>query len=92
SIVYRGPKKDEDGNVIMGPQGIPVEGDYARFHFHWNKGHFLIEPKEFTYKRMNLSPGEVADYDKLVAFVGTFPANLLEDSEGNPLLDDNGRQ
>ncbi|MCI19419.1 hypothetical protein A2U01_0040575, partial [Trifolium medium] len=31
-------------------------------------------------------------YDRLVAFVGAFPANLLEDSEGNPLLDDNGQQ
>ncbi|MCI25946.1 hypothetical protein A2U01_0047137, partial [Trifolium medium] len=25
SIVYRGAKKDEDGNVIMGPHGQPVE-------------------------------------------------------------------
>ncbi|MCI86672.1 hypothetical protein A2U01_0107953, partial [Trifolium medium] len=58
----------------MGPQGVPAEEDYARFHFHWNKGHFLIEPKEFTYKRTNLSSDEVAYYDKLVAFVGTFPA------------------
>ncbi|MCI36944.1 hypothetical protein A2U01_0058168, partial [Trifolium medium] len=60
--------------------------------FHWNKGHFLIEPKEFTYKRTDLSPDEAADYDKLVAYVGTFPANLLEDNEGNPFLDGNGRQ
>ncbi|MCI17101.1 hypothetical protein A2U01_0038248, partial [Trifolium medium] len=52
--------------------------------------HFLIEPKKFTYKRTDLSPGKVTDYDKLVAFVGTFPANLLEDNEGNPLLDGNG--
>ncbi|MCI43437.1 hypothetical protein A2U01_0064674, partial [Trifolium medium] len=57
-----------------------------------NKGHFLIEPKEFTYKRTDLSPDEVADYEKLVSFVGTFLANLFEDSEENPLLDGNGRQ
>ncbi|MCI54694.1 hypothetical protein A2U01_0075944, partial [Trifolium medium] len=62
------------------------------FHFHWNKGHFLIEPKEFTFKRTDLSADEVADYDKLVYFVGTFPANLFEDSDGNPLLDEDGRQ
>ncbi|MCH84393.1 hypothetical protein A2U01_0005225, partial [Trifolium medium] len=55
SIVYRGPKKDDGGNVVMGPQGIPVEEDYAKFSFRWNKWHFLIEPKEFTYKRTNLS-------------------------------------
>ncbi|MCI57801.1 hypothetical protein A2U01_0079052, partial [Trifolium medium] len=47
---------------------------------------------EFTYQRTALTPEEVADYGRLVAFVGNFPANLLEDSEGNPLLDDNGRQ
>ncbi|MCI59666.1 hypothetical protein A2U01_0080921, partial [Trifolium medium] len=70
----------------------PVEEDYAKFHFHWNKGHFLVETKEFTYRRADLSADEAADYDKLVAFVGTFPANLLEDSEGNPLRDEHGHQ
>ncbi|MCI29679.1 hypothetical protein A2U01_0050888, partial [Trifolium medium] len=35
---------------------------------------------------------EVEDYDRLVAFVESFPANLLEDSEGNPLRDSDGRQ
>ncbi|MCI41701.1 hypothetical protein A2U01_0062935, partial [Trifolium medium] len=63
SIVYRGPRKDKDGNMVMGHQGVPVEEDYARIHFHWNKGHFLIQPKEFTYKRTDLSSDEVADYD-----------------------------
>ncbi|MCI85087.1 hypothetical protein A2U01_0106366, partial [Trifolium medium] len=71
---------------------VPVEEDYAKFHFHWNKGHFLTEAKDFTYRRTDLSADEVSDYDKLVAFVGTFPANLLEDSEGNPLMDEHGRQ
>ncbi|MCI78428.1 hypothetical protein A2U01_0099698, partial [Trifolium medium] len=66
--------------------------DYAKFHFHWNKGHFLIEPKEFAYARTDLSADEVTDYDKLVYFVGSFPANLLEDGEGNPLRDERGRQ
>ncbi|MCI54843.1 hypothetical protein A2U01_0076093, partial [Trifolium medium] len=45
-----------------------------------------------TYKRGDLSADEAADYDKLVYFVGTFPANLFEDSDGSPLLDENGRQ
>ncbi|MCI34660.1 hypothetical protein A2U01_0055880, partial [Trifolium medium] len=92
SIVYRGPTKDEDNNVVMGPDGKPVEEDFAQFHFHWNLGHYLISSNEFTFKRTALSPDEVADYDRLVDFVRTFPANLLEDSEGNPLLDDNGQQ
>ncbi|MCI82812.1 hypothetical protein A2U01_0104086, partial [Trifolium medium] len=39
---------------------VPLEEDYARFHFHWNKWHFLIEPKKFTYKRTDLSPDDVA--------------------------------
>ncbi|MCI44415.1 hypothetical protein A2U01_0065654, partial [Trifolium medium] len=73
----------------MGPQGIPIKEDYAKFNFRWNKGHFLIEPKDFTFMRSDLSPDEVADYDKLVTFLGTFSANLLEDSERNALLDDN---
>ncbi|MCI34148.1 hypothetical protein A2U01_0055366, partial [Trifolium medium] len=58
SIVYRGPKKDEDNNVVMGPYGKPVDEDYAQFHFHWNLGHYLISSNEFTFKRTTLSPDE----------------------------------
>ncbi|MCI82416.1 hypothetical protein A2U01_0103690, partial [Trifolium medium] len=41
---------------------------------------------------MDLSADEAADYDKLVYFLGTFPVNLLEDSDENPLVDEHGRQ
>ncbi|MCI13352.1 hypothetical protein A2U01_0034469, partial [Trifolium medium] len=91
TIVTRGPRKDEDGNVVKGLDGVPYEEDYANFHFHWNKGHYEIST-EFTYKRGELFSEEVEDFDRLVAFVESFPANLLEDSEGNPLLDSEGRQ
>ncbi|MCI59428.1 hypothetical protein A2U01_0080683, partial [Trifolium medium] len=47
---------------------------------------------EFTYKRSELTAEEAEDYDRLVAFVGSFPANLLEDNEGNPILGDNGQR
>ncbi|MCI77725.1 hypothetical protein A2U01_0098995, partial [Trifolium medium] len=42
SIVYRGPKKDEHNRVVIGLDGNPVEEDYARFHFHWNLGHYIV--------------------------------------------------
>ncbi|MCI45817.1 hypothetical protein A2U01_0067056, partial [Trifolium medium] len=45
SIVYRGPRKDEDGHVVMGPQGVHVEEDYARFHFTRTKGISSSSPK-----------------------------------------------
>ncbi|MCI58346.1 hypothetical protein A2U01_0079601, partial [Trifolium medium] len=37
---YRGPRKDEAGAVVVGPDGVPVEDDYARFHFHWTAVHY----------------------------------------------------
>ncbi|MCI45410.1 hypothetical protein A2U01_0066649, partial [Trifolium medium] len=77
TLVTRGPKKDEDGNVVKGPDDVPYEEDYANFHFQWNKGHYEILPNEFTYERGELSAKEVEDYDRLVAFVESFPANLL---------------
>ncbi|MCI55480.1 hypothetical protein A2U01_0076731, partial [Trifolium medium] len=80
NIVYRGPKKDEHNRVVIGLDGNSVEEDYAQFHFYWNLGHYLIPSQDFTFKRMALTPDEVVDYDRLVAFVGTFPANLWEDS------------
>ncbi|MCI78750.1 hypothetical protein A2U01_0100021, partial [Trifolium medium] len=57
----------------------------------WIKDHYLLESKHFTFKRSELGPDEVADYDKLVAFVATFPANLWEDSDGNLLMGTDGR-
>ncbi|MCI91347.1 hypothetical protein A2U01_0112641, partial [Trifolium medium] len=63
TIVTRGPRKDEDGNVVEGPDDVPYEEDYANFHFQWNKGHYEIPSNEFTYKRGELSAEEVEDYD-----------------------------
>ncbi|MCI79589.1 hypothetical protein A2U01_0100860, partial [Trifolium medium] len=54
--------------------------------------HYEIPSSEFTYKRAELTAKEAEDYDRVVAFVSDFPANLLEDGEGNPILDDNGWQ
>ncbi|MCI20609.1 hypothetical protein A2U01_0041771, partial [Trifolium medium] len=34
SIVYRGPKCDNNENVVVGPNGKLEEEEYARFHFH----------------------------------------------------------
>ncbi|MCI46896.1 hypothetical protein A2U01_0068137, partial [Trifolium medium] len=84
TIVTRDPRKDASGNVVMGPDGVPFEDDFAFFHFYWNEEHYEIPSSEFTYKRTELTAEEAEDYDKLVAFVGAFPANLLEDSEGKP--------
>ncbi|MCI27828.1 hypothetical protein A2U01_0049028, partial [Trifolium medium] len=77
---------------VVGPDGVPIEDDYSFILFYWNEEHYEIPSSEFTYKRGELTAEEAEDYDRLVAFVGAFPANLLEDSEGNPLLDDNGQQ
>ncbi|MCI10044.1 hypothetical protein A2U01_0031135, partial [Trifolium medium] len=43
SIIYRGPKKDGAGQVVIGPHGAPVEEDYAKFSFKWIKDHYLLE-------------------------------------------------
>ncbi|MCI67965.1 hypothetical protein A2U01_0089224, partial [Trifolium medium] len=82
----RGPRKDVDGNVVMSPDGMPFEDDFAFLQFYWNEEHYEIPSSEFTYKRTELTAEEVEDYDRLVAFVAAFPANLLEDSEGNHIL------
>ncbi|MCI80595.1 hypothetical protein A2U01_0101866, partial [Trifolium medium] len=29
TIVTHGPRKDEDGNMVKGPDGVPYEEDYA---------------------------------------------------------------
>ncbi|MCI64706.1 hypothetical protein A2U01_0085964, partial [Trifolium medium] len=83
-------KKDGAGQVVIGPQGAPVEEEYAKFSFKWIKDYYLLESKHFTFKRFELGPDEVADYDKLVAFVATFPTNLWEDSDGNLLMATDG--
>ncbi|MCI33841.1 hypothetical protein A2U01_0055059, partial [Trifolium medium] len=42
TIVTRGPRKDASGNVVMGPDGVPFEDDFAFFHFYWNEEHYEI--------------------------------------------------
>ncbi|MCI48298.1 hypothetical protein A2U01_0069541, partial [Trifolium medium] len=78
NIVRRGYRVDENNNVVHGPDGQPIEDDFARFPFYWTKEHYLMNPNEFVFGRERLSQEEFADYQKLLAYVKTFPANVWE--------------
>ncbi|MCI06482.1 hypothetical protein A2U01_0027542, partial [Trifolium medium] len=68
SIVTRGPKYDDNRNVVVGPNGEPEMEDYARLHFHWTQGHYLRPTNNFIFKKSTLSQDEAADYDRLIEF------------------------
>ncbi|MCH94054.1 hypothetical protein A2U01_0015009 [Trifolium medium] len=45
NIVRRGHRVDEDGQVVLGSDGKPIEEDFARFTFYWSKEHYLMPPR-----------------------------------------------
>ncbi|GAU31606.1 hypothetical protein TSUD_30680 [Trifolium subterraneum] len=92
AILVRGPKWDDDGNVVFGDDAEPIEVDCERFPFCWSTKHYSQEAKSFTFKRGALSKEESADLKLLEDFVDSFPPNLWEDREGNPICDEEGHQ
>ncbi|GAU51227.1 hypothetical protein TSUD_136240 [Trifolium subterraneum] len=92
SIIVRGPKRDDEGKVVRGPDGKPVEVDCERFPFCWSTKHYAREAKSFTFKKGALSKEELADLKALEDFVEEFPPSLWEDREGNPICDEEGYQ
>ncbi|GAU18715.1 hypothetical protein TSUD_80030 [Trifolium subterraneum] len=65
SIIVRGPKLDDEGKVVLGPDGKPVEVDCERFPFCWSTKHYAREAKSFTFKKGALSKEELADLKAL---------------------------
>ncbi|GAU47342.1 hypothetical protein TSUD_302110 [Trifolium subterraneum] len=61
SIIVRGPKLDDEGKVVLGPDGKPIEVDCERFPFCWSTKHYAREAKSFTFKKGALSKEELAD-------------------------------
>ncbi|GAU43324.1 hypothetical protein TSUD_390230 [Trifolium subterraneum] len=92
AILVRGPKVDNDGNVVFGDDAEPIEVDCERFPFCWSTKYYSREAKSFTFKRGALSKEERADLKLLEDFVDSFPPNLWEDKEGNPICDEEGHQ
>ncbi|GAU47396.1 hypothetical protein TSUD_372850 [Trifolium subterraneum] len=92
AILVRGPKLDDDGNVVFGDDAEPIEVDCERFPFCWSTKYYSREAKSFTFKRGALSKEESADLKLLEDFVDSFPPNLWEDREGNPICDEEGHQ
>ncbi|GAU44720.1 hypothetical protein TSUD_88040 [Trifolium subterraneum] len=92
TILVRGPKLDDDGNVLFGDDAEPIEVDCERFPFCWSTKHYSREAKSFTFRRGALSKEESADLKVLEDFVDSFPPNLWEDREGNPICDEEGVQ
>ncbi|GAU36140.1 hypothetical protein TSUD_316690 [Trifolium subterraneum] len=92
AILVRGPKLDDDGNVVFGDDAEPIEVDCERFPFCWSTKHYSREAKSFTFRRGALSKEESADLKRLEDFVDSFPPNLWEDREGNPICDEEGVQ
>ncbi|GAU47360.1 hypothetical protein TSUD_403630 [Trifolium subterraneum] len=90
AILVRGPKLDDDGNVVFGDDAEPIEVDYERFPFCWSTRHYSREAKSFTFKRGALSKEESADLKQLEDFVDSFPPSLWEDREGNLICDEEG--
>ncbi|MCH92693.1 hypothetical protein A2U01_0013634 [Trifolium medium] len=39
NFVRRGYRVDENDRVVLGPDGQPIEEDFARFPFYWTKEH-----------------------------------------------------
>ncbi|GAU46570.1 hypothetical protein TSUD_272090 [Trifolium subterraneum] len=92
NIIVRGPKLDDEGKVVLGPDGKPIEVDCERFPFCWSTKHYAREAKSFTFKKGALSKEELADLKALEDFVEEFPPSLWEDREGNPICDEEGYQ
>ncbi|GAU34824.1 hypothetical protein TSUD_394510 [Trifolium subterraneum] len=92
AILVRGPMVDDDGNVVFGDDVEPIEVDCERFPFCWSTKHYSREAKSFTFKTGALSKEERADLKVLEDFVDSFPPNLWEDKEGNPICDEEGRR
>ncbi|GAU44750.1 hypothetical protein TSUD_246430 [Trifolium subterraneum] len=92
TIIVRGPKLDDEGNVVLGPNDHPLEVHCERFPFCWSRNHYLREAKSFTFKKGDLSKEELADAKILEDFVDNFPINLWADKEGSPLYEENGRE
>ncbi|GAU49404.1 hypothetical protein TSUD_92500 [Trifolium subterraneum] len=92
TILVRGPKLDDDGNVLFGDDAEPIEVDCERFPFCWSTKHYSREAKSFTFRRGALSKEERADLKVLEDFVDSFPPNLCEDREGNPICDEESVQ
>ncbi|GAU44847.1 hypothetical protein TSUD_112210 [Trifolium subterraneum] len=92
SIIVRGPKRDDEGKVVRGSDGKPVEVDCECFPFCWSTKHYAREAKSFTFKKGALSKEELADLKALEDFVEEFPPSLWEDNEGNPICDEEGYQ
>ncbi|GAU32291.1 hypothetical protein TSUD_63080 [Trifolium subterraneum] len=40
TIIVRGPKLDDEGKVVLGPDGKPIEVDCGRFPFCWSTKHY----------------------------------------------------
>ncbi|GAU12960.1 hypothetical protein TSUD_191510 [Trifolium subterraneum] len=92
TILVRGPKLDDGGNVVFGDDAEPIEVNCERFRFCWSTKHYSRKAKSFTFKRGALSKEESADLKLLEDFVDNFPPNLWEDREGNPICDEEGHQ
>ncbi|GAU40197.1 hypothetical protein TSUD_375050 [Trifolium subterraneum] len=46
TIIVRGPKLDDERNVVLGPDGKPIEVDCERFPFCWSTKHYAREAKK----------------------------------------------
>ncbi|GAU39236.1 hypothetical protein TSUD_396830 [Trifolium subterraneum] len=92
SIIVRGPQLDDEGKVVFGLDGKPIEVDCERFPFCWSTKHYARETKSFTFKKGVLFKEELADLKALEDFVEEFPPSLWEDREGNPICDEEGYQ
>ncbi|CAJ2633239.1 unnamed protein product [Trifolium pratense] len=92
NFVRRGHRIDELGQEVLDEQGLPIEEDFARFPFYWRRDHYSMSTKEFVFTLGALSAEERADYKKLLEFVEGLPPFLLSDSNGEPLLGEDGRR
>ncbi|CAJ2639039.1 unnamed protein product [Trifolium pratense] len=92
NFVRRGHRIDELGREVFDEQGLPIEEDFARFPFYWRRDHYSMSTKEFVFTLGALSAEERADYKKLLEFVEGLPPYLLSDSNGEPLLGEDGRR
>ncbi|CAJ2640236.1 unnamed protein product [Trifolium pratense] len=92
NFVRRGHRIDELGQEVLDEQGLPIEEDFARFPFYWRRDHYSMSTKEFVFTLGALSAEERADYKNLLEFVEGLPPFLLSDSNGEPLLGEDGRR
>ncbi|GAU51655.1 hypothetical protein TSUD_190920 [Trifolium subterraneum] len=90
SVIYRGLAKDATRAPLIGPNGRPVMDDYSRFPLSWRKNHYLRPASDFVYSGEELTVEELSNYEQLKTFVMGFPRKVLEDEDGNPVLDEAG--